>query len=111
MQTDAQAASKTLSALGLCAKARKLIAGTPLICEALKNEKSRPYLILAASDNSENTAKRLRDRASFYGVRLILLDCDGNTLSHALGKSARVAAVAVTDENLCRLVENTLKNN
>ena len=101
---------KTLRALGLCAKARRLICGTPMVCEAMRSERTRPALVLAVSDNSENTAKRLRDRCGFYGVRLIELECDGASLSDAIGKSGRVAAVAVTDENLCRLVLSTLEN-
>ena len=43
-------------------------------------------------------------------MRLIELECDGASLSDAIGKSGRVAAVAVTDENLCRLVLSTLEN-
>ena len=78
-----------------------------MICEALKGKK-KPYLVLCASDNSENTAKRLSDRSAFYGVRMVTVEIDGEALATAVGKSGRVAAVAVCDENLCRLVENTL---
>ena len=100
---------KTLQALGLCAKARKLICGTPLICDALKADAKKVFLVVSASDNSENTAKRLRDRCAYYGVQLFLLDVDGAMLSQALGKSGRVAAAAVTDEHLSRLVLGTLQ--
>ena len=96
-----------LGALGLCAKARKLICGTPLICEALKAKK-QIFMVAEASDNSENTKKRLRDRCTFYGVRKITLDCDGEALAKALGKSGRVSAAAITDEQLCRLVASKL---
>ena len=106
-----KASEKTRGALGICAKARRAITGTALICEALRSERTRPCLVLAASDNSENTAKRLSDRCAFYGVELVTLDLDGDALSRLLGKSGRVAAVAVTDENLCRLVRNTLTEN
>lgn len=94
---------QALLALGLCAKAGKLICGTPMICEALKG-KRKPFLVVEASDNSGNTAKRLDDRCAFYGVRKIRLTADGETLAGAVGKRGRVAAVAVTDEQLCRLV-------
>ena len=103
---------KLLQALGLCAKAGKLIVGVPLICEALKaggGKRGRVCLVLAASDNSENTAKRLRDRCAYYGVPLEMPEVDGGRLSDALGKQSRVAAVAVTDENLCRLVTGALE--
>ena len=99
----AEPMKQTLAALGICAKAGRLIFGTPLICEALKG-KQKPWAVLAASDNSSNTEKRLADRCAFYGVELLCLSADGEALAHAVGKSGRVAAVAVTDEQLCRLV-------
>ena len=106
-----KASEKTRGALGICAKARRLITGTAMICEAMRSERTRPLLVLAASDNSDNTAKRLSDRCAYYGVELITLDLDRDALSRALGKSGNVAAVAVTDENRCRLVRNTLIQN
>lgn len=96
-----------LGALGICAKAGRLICGTPLICEALKAKK-QIFLVVEASDNSENTQKRLRDRCEFYGVKKVRLECDGDALAKALGKSGRVAAAAITDEQLCRLVTEKL---
>lgn len=105
---NGKGADKTLLALGICAKARKLVCGTPLICEALRG-RNKPFLVLEASDNSENTSKRLRDRCSFYSVRMVRLRANGEELAGAVGKSGRVAAAAVTDEQLCRLVSGTLE--
>lgn len=96
-----------LRALGLCAKARGLITGVPMICDAMSAGK-RPFLVLAASDNAKNSEKRLGDKCAYYGVRLCTLEVDGETLARAVGKTARLAAVAVTDENLCRLVLSKL---
>lgn len=97
---------KLLRALGLCAKARRLICGTPQVCEALRG-RQKPYLVLEAAGNSENTSKRIADKCTYYGVRLIRLTVDGDTLSQTIGKSGRVAAVAITDENLCKLLLGT----
>ena len=99
-----------LFALGLCAKAGKLIFGVPMICEALKNRKL-PVLVLSASDNAPNSAKRLRDRCAFYNVRLCVADVDGETLASAVGKSGRLSAVAVTDFHLGQLVLSKLEEN
>ena len=98
---------KLLNALGLCAKARALVIGTPMICEALRGRK-KPFAVLLSAGNSENTVKRLSDKCTFYKVRLLPLDVDGEALAAAVGKQSRVAAVAITDENLYRLVEKTL---
>ena len=99
---------KILRALGLCARARALVFGTPMVCEALRNAK-KPYLVLEVSDNSENTSKRIADKCTFYGVELVRLPFDGDALAGAIGKHARVAAVAITDENLCKLVKSTIE--
>ena len=99
-----------LFALGLCAKAGKLIYGVPMICEALKKQKT-VLAVFDAADNAPNSAKRLFDRCAFYGVELYTLHVGGETLSSAVGKSGRIAALAVTDENLCRLVLSKLPKN
>ena len=101
---------KLLSALGLCRKAGKLICGTPLICEALGSPTKKPYAVIMASDNSENTQKKLRDKCTFYGVELIRVELEGDTLSDAIGKSGRISAVAVTDENFYRLLKGAMKS-
>ena len=98
---------KLLSALGLCRKAGRLVCGTPLICDALRSAK-KPYAVIMASDNSENTRKRLNDRCAFYGVNKVCLECNGDALAKALGKGGRVAAAAITDQQLCRLVTEKL---
>ena len=101
-------ASALLQALGLCRKAGKAVIGTDAVCEALRG-KQKPVAVFAANDLSANTQKRLRDKCATYGVPLRIIPAGGETLAHALGKSAKTAAVAVTDENLCRLVTEKLR--
>ncbi len=105
MQSETDA--RVLQALGLCARARGLIIGTPMILEAMRG-RNVPRLVLSAADNAQNTEKRLTDKCTYYGVRLAHLSCDGERLAAAIGKHRRVAAVAVSDEHLCRLVEKAL---
>ena len=105
MKSDAN--RNVLFALGLCAKAGKLIYGVPMVCEALKKQKT-VMAVFSAADNSPNSAKRLFDRCTYYGVPLYILSVDGDTLSSAVGKSGRLATVAVTDQNLCQLVLSKL---
>ena len=97
---------KLLSALGLCARARKLTFGVPMICEAMrKGGKDFPLIILEAADTSENTHKRIADKAAYYNVRTVRLKCDGATLASALGKTSSLGAVAITDTQMCRMIE------
>ncbi len=99
---------KLLMTLGLCAKARKLIFGTDQICDAMRDGKT-VCLVIEACDTSQNTHKRLTDRTAHYGVRLVRIDADTVTLGDAVGKHSAVAAVAITDQGLCRAVELKLE--
>ena len=98
---------KLLGNLGLCARAGKLIFGVPMICEAMRRgaAKGMPLLILEAADTSDGTHKKIADKASYYKVRTVRLKCDGATLASALGKTSSLAAVAITDNEMCRMVE------
>lgn len=103
---DTERKKKLLSSLGLCAKAGKIIFGVPMICEALRNGKDNSsMLIIEASDTSDGTHKRIADKSSFYQVRTVRIDCDGATLASALGKTSSLAAVAIKDKEMCKIVE------
>ena len=103
---DAERQKKLLSSLGLCAKAGKIIFGVPMICEALRSGKSGAVaLIIEACDTSEGTHKKIVDKSSFYQVKTVRIDCDGATLASALGKTSSLAAVAIKDREMCKIVE------
>ena len=100
---------KTLANLGLCARAGKLIFGVPMICEAMrKGGATKPLLVFEAADTSENTHKKISDKCKFYQIKQIRLTCGGEALAAALGKSSFLGAVAVTDPQLMRLMEQSI---
>ncbi len=102
--------NKLLSALGICARARKIISGAPMVCDALKvGGANAPRIVFEASDTSENTHKRISDRCGYYKVRHVRLKADGVSLGAAIGKSSFVAAVAVADTQLCCLTEQYIR--
>ena len=103
---DTKQTEKILSALGLCVRAGKVIFGVPMICDALKKGgANKPVLIIEASDTSDGTHKRIADKSAFYKVRTVRIDCDGATLASALGKTASLAAVAIKEKDMCKIVE------
>ena len=95
---------KLLSSLGLCARARGLVIGAPMVIESVRDTVRSPKLVIEAADTSENTHKRICDKCSYYGVKHIRLSCSIEALSDAVGKSSSVAAVAVSDENFYKLL-------
>lgn len=93
---------KLLGMLGLCIRARRAVCGTVNVCEALKAGKA--VLVVTASDNSAATEKRLFDRASFYGVKIIKTNLTSAEIGAATGKSL-VAAMAISDASMASAVE------
>ena len=98
---------KLLSTIGLCARAGRLIVGTPMVCEAMRKA-GAVICVLEASDTSDNTHKKLTDKCTFYHVPHHRLAADGSALGHAVGKTGAVAAVAVTDRDLYKALEKYL---
>lgn len=97
------AQNKLLSTLGLCARARGLVIGTPMVCEALRipaGKQGRVLAVLEAGDTSDNTHGKLVSKCAFYEVPHYRLPVTTAELAHAIGKSAATAAVGVTHEGL-----------
>lgn len=87
---------KLIGLLGLAAKAGKLIYGTPMTCDALR-ERKKIYYVFKASNCSENTSKRIADKCKYYNVQLINVELDTCELARRLGKSGELAVVALAD--------------
>ena len=101
--------AKLLSTLGLCARARKLVMGTPMVCEALRKGGKTPILaVLEAADTSANTHGKLVSKCAYYQKALYRLPATTEELAHAIGKRAAVAAVGVTDPDLLRALTPNL---
>lgn len=102
---------KWLSTLGLCARARGLIIGTPMVCDALRApaKGQRVLAVLEASDTSDNTHGRLASKCAYYGVPLYRVPATTATLARAIGKSAATAAVGITHEGLWTAIAKHLK--
>ncbi len=98
---------KCIRLLGLAAKAGKLVYGTEMVCEALRNRK-KVLLVAEASDTSANTHKKITDKCEYYGVKHLRLDADMVTLGHSLGKRSGTAVVGVTDPSFATGIEKIM---
>ena len=90
---------RTLRLLGLAKRGGNTIAGAPLIFAAM-HKGHPPALVIAASDASCGSAKKIRTQCAYYRVPLLLSPYPRAVLSHAVGEGGLVAAVAVTDKGL-----------
>ena len=106
--SNTTAEKELLLSLGLCARARKLIFGTDIVCAQLRSDPSEIKLVIEASDTSDNTHKKINDTCAYYGVRCIRVSADALSMGHAVGKGRQVAALALTDGALAQLVLSKL---
>lgn len=103
------APDRLLGAIGLCRRAGKLICGVDLVCTELrKHGTATVQMVLAPSDVSDNTRKKLNDKCNYYGVSLVFLPYTAERLAAAVGKDAPIGAVAITDAKLMQAVKEHL---
>lgn len=79
--------------ISLATKAGKTASGEFATEKAVKDGSG--FLVIVASDASENTKKKFQNMCDFYEVPIYFYE-DKDTLGHAMGKQFR-ASLAVTD--------------
>ncbi|MDY0405844.1 YlxQ family RNA-binding protein [Virgibacillus sp. 179-BFC.A HS] len=94
--------STYLNLLGLANRARKCSTGEETIIKDI--QKGRAKLLLLASDTGPQTMKKLTDKCKTYQVPFIIAD-DREVLSHAIGKTQRVA-IAILDEGFAAKIKS-----
>ena len=87
---------RALSMVGIAARAGSIASGEFSTEKALKSGKA--YLVIVASDASQNTKKHFTDMCSYRNITYIEY-ADKKQLGNCIGKEHR-ASLAVTDENL-----------
>ena len=94
------------SYIGLAKKAGAISAGVPLALDSVRAGKA--LMVLAASDISGNTKKKLKTACEYYGVTLRETPLDMSGISHAVGVSRACGAVAVTGGGFVGMIEKAL---
>lgn len=91
---------KILSLIGLATKAGKTVSGEFSTEKAVKSGKG--YLVILASDVSDNTRKKFNNMCSFYEVPIYEVG-DKESLGKAMGKEFR-ASLSVTDPGFAKAI-------
>lgn len=95
MKTD-----KVFAMLGMATKAGKVVSGEFATEKAVKS--AHAYLVIVASDASDNTKKMFTNMCNFYNVPLRIYG-NKESLAHAIGKEMR-ASVAVTEQGFSDVI-------
>lgn len=103
--SDNSSRDRVLAALGLAKRAGKVVAGTQLVQDAVRQNKA--LLVIAASDISDNSRKKLVNSCEFYNTEFTEYS-DMRALSAALGQKKLITSAAVTDENFKILIKKQL---
>lgn len=93
-----------LNMIGLAYRARKCSLGEETIVKDIQQKRAK--LVLIASDIGPQTRKKLTDKCKYYEIPIVIAD-DKDTLSHAIGKSQRVA-IAILDAGFATKIKSLL---
>lgn len=84
-----------LNLLGLVYRARKCSLGEETITKDIQQKRAK--LVLLANDTGPQTLKKITDKCKTYDIPYVIVDANRDVLSHAIGKTQRVA-IAILDE-------------
>ncbi|HLR66178.1 L7Ae/L30e/S12e/Gadd45 family ribosomal protein [Virgibacillus alimentarius] len=93
-----------LNIVGLAYRARKCTLGEDAIVKDIQQKQAK--LVLLANDIGPQTYKKITDKCHSYKVPFLIAD-DRETLSHAVGKSQRVA-IAILDAGFAAKITTLL---
>lgn len=99
---------KLLSMLGMARKAGRLIIGAEQVTVGVR--KNSPFVVLITADASENTTKKVKNCCAYYEVECKKIDVSADELSHAIGKSASITSVGVTDVNFAKAIRQYIQD-
>lgn len=97
--------NKLLTYLGFAKKSGKLSSGEQIVLEKIKNGKAK--IVFLASDASENTAKRIRDKANYRGIT-ICEELNRQELGRAIGQQERVT-ICVNEKGFAIAIKKVLE--
>ena len=96
---------QVLSMVGIAAKAGKVVSGEFATENAVKSRKA--YLVMIATDSSDNTKKKNHDMCNFYHVNCYEYGTK-DTLGRCIGKEYR-SSLTITDANLANVIQSKIK--
>lgn len=99
------AKQRVLNLIGLAMRAGEIITGTELVVESI--QKTNIELVFVGSDASENTIKKVTDKAKYYDIPYAT-NLTSAELSQAIGKQRKV--IGIRDEGFAKSMNDMLKD-
>ena len=93
--------------LGFAMRAGKAVLGTDLILSSMSIKgKGRVWVVVISCEASDNTRKKLAQKASLSDIPIVEVDIGMEELGRLLGKTYTPCAVAITDEGFAKEIVN-----
>lgn len=99
--------NKLMNMLGFAKKAGKISSGEGITLENIKKDKA--LVVVLANDASENTSKRIKDKASYRNIEVIQL-LNRKELGRAIGVDERVV-ISITDKGFAQSIKTIVGGN
>ena len=101
---------KAYNLIGIAKKAGKVIGGTDMVAEKMREKKNAVKAVFISCDASANSVKRITNTASYYRVLAIQLKIDKAMLGKITGRAGEKSVIGVTDEGLAKAIISRLEN-
>ena len=93
--------NRILNNLGLCQRASGLISGEEIVIEGIRSGKV--FYVFLANDASNNTKKKITDKASFYHIE-VNEEYNSIELSQAIGKENRMV-IGIINQGFLKILK------
>lgn len=95
---------KAMNLIGLAMRAGKMITGEELTIGDIRRQKAK--IVFVASDASENTRKKIKDKSSYYEVPCFELFSE-EEITQMIGKPRKV--IGITDTGIAKKVKELIE--
>ncbi|MBE6609655.1 MAG: hypothetical protein E7634_03185 [Ruminococcaceae bacterium] len=95
---------KAYNLIGIAKKAGKVIGGTDMVADRIREKRNAVKAVLISSDASENTLKKIINTATFYKVPAVKTNIDKATLAKITGSMGERSVIGITDEGLAKAI-------
>ena len=108
--------NKILGLIGIAKKAGKIVTGTEMTVEAVRNgghnSKKGVKLLLCSADASETTIKKVKHAAEYYTIPFYILGADKDELARITGnRGGQISAVGILDVGFAEAIRGYIENN
>lgn len=95
---------KACNLIGIAKKAGKVIGGTDMVADRIKEKRNAVKAVLISSDASENTLKKIINTTTFYNVPAVKTNIDKAMLAKITGSMGERSVIGITDDGLAKAI-------